>query len=139
MEIKVMKRGFFNRILGRPATGLPSQPDCWTQENGTIRIDLAKAPELAEPGGALRIEDEKLDQRVLVVHGMDGSYHAFANSCTHGGRRLDPVPGTGTVQCCSVGHSTFDYQGKLLAGMAKEDITRYACSVENGMLTVDLA
>ena len=40
--------------------------------------------------------------RTLVVHGDDGTFHAFANRCRHMGRRLDPVPGTETVQCCSV-------------------------------------
>lgn len=138
MDVKVMRRGFLNRILGRCATRKPADPGCFEMVEAELVLGLDRAPELAKPGGALRLEGAGLPFRVLVVHGDDGEFHAFRNKCAHAGRRLDPVPGTKTVQCCSVGHSTYDYQGRLLAGSAKSDV--YALPVRNrdGKLAVGL-
>ena len=63
------------------------------------------------------MEGKNMPNRVLVVHGEDGEYRAFHNQCTHlGHRRLDPVPGTNTVQCCSVNKSTYDTEGTKIYG-----------------------
>src|SRR5512136_3298492 len=108
MTVKFLNRSLLQRLFGLPATGMPQDPQCWTFSGGKIQIDLARAPELKAPGGALRLEGGRLPRRVLVVRAEDGRFHAFHNRCTHlGHRRLDPVPGTGTVQCCSVNKSTY--------------------------------
>lgn len=136
---KDLKRGFWQRLLGKPATPLPQNPDCWSHADNRITVDLSRAPELSAPGGALRIESESLPQRVLLIHGDDGNFHAFHNCCTHGKRRLDPVPGAETVQCCSIGKSTFTYDGKLQRGSAKEDIPIYPITVGDGKVVVELS
>ena len=82
-------------------------------------------PELVNKGSAVRLDGKGLGVSVLVVHGDDGEFHAFENRCTHGKRALDPVPGTETVQCCSVGTSTFNYDGSLIEGPAKGPLTVY--------------
>ena len=69
--------------------------------------------------------------------GQDG-YHAFENKCAHGGRKLDPVAGTETVCCCSVGKAGYDYDGQVLAGSADGAIKVFPVTAENGRLTVDL-
>jgi len=108
MTIKFLDRSFFQRIFGTPATSKPLDPQCWSFSEGKILIDLNRASELKKVGGALRLEGGGLPIRVLVIRGNDGKFHAFHNRCTHiGHRRVDPVPGTGTVQCCSVGKSTY--------------------------------
>lgn len=100
MTIKFLNRGFFQRIFGLPATPKPIDPHCWSFSDGRIMIDLKRATELKKPGSALRLEGDGLLMRVLVIRGDDGKFHAFHNRCTHiGHRRLDPVPGTGAVQC----------------------------------------
>jgi nitrite reductase/ring-hydroxylating ferredoxin subunit len=119
LELKFLKRNILQRLFGISATQPPSQPNCWRHSENKIIIDLEHAPELAQPGGALRLEGKNLSQRVLVIHGEDGKFHAFQNSCQHMGRRLDPVPGTDTVQCCSVGKSTYDLNGNVVYGPAK--------------------
>ena len=133
---KDVKRNFFQRLFGKPATKPPQDNDCWSFSDGVLLIELEKAPELSEPGGALRLEADELPNKVLVIHGDDGQYHAFKNVCTHGKRCLDPVPGGGTVQCCSVGKSTYDYNGNVLRGSAKENIVVYPVKVDNGNLKV---
>lgn len=138
-DIKVLRRGFFQRLLGKCATELPENPDCWTYNGGIITVDLEKAKELDPVNGALRIEGDALPNRVLVIYGEDNQYHAFANHCAHAKRRLDPVPGTKTVQCCSVGKSTYDYSGKILNNEKLSDITTYPVDFSDGKLTIQVA
>lgn len=139
MKVTFLKRGFFQRLFGIPATRRPSDPLSWRFEGGRVTIDLARAPELKSPGGALRLEGGGLPLRVLVVHGDDGAFHAFQNRCSHiGHRRLDPVPGTKTLQCCSVGRSTYTYDGEKIYGPPTGPIQTLAVTREGDRLIVSL-
>lgn len=139
MAVKFLNRNFFQRLLGLPATSKPLDPQCWTFSDGKITIDLKRATELKKPGGALRLEGDELAMRVLVIRGDDGKFHAFQNRCTHiGHRRLDPVLGTGTVQCCSVNKSTYTYDGKKIYGPPTGAIKTFKVEVEGDRLTVFL-
>ncbi len=138
MQTAVLHRNIFQRLLGISATKLPSDEGCWTFEDGKIVVDLARAPELAGRSVGLRLEKRGLPERVLVIQGDDGQYYAFRNRCTHGKRRLDPVPGARLVQCCSVGISTFDYAGRNLSGPAKEALRTYPVTVKDGKLFIAL-
>jgi len=138
MELKSLDRNIFQRLLGMSATKAPKDRSCWSYENGKLIIELAKAPELAELSGALRFEENGLPERVLVVKGEDGHFYAFKNHCTHRNRRLDPIPGTETVQCCSVGKSTFDLGGLKKAGAAKADIKTYSMNIKENKLIVNV-
>lgn len=139
LKIKFLERSFFQRLLGTPATSLPRNSDCWTYAGGQLSIDLAKAPELKIIGGALRFEGKNLPERVLVVYGDDKTYRAYKNRCTHiGHRRLDPVPGTDTVQCCSVNKSTYDLDGKKIYGPAPKPIITYPAALEGDRLDVTI-
>ena len=140
MGIKFLKRSFFQRLLGISATAKPKAGDCWTYTNGKLTIDLSRASELNAPGGAARFEGDNLPVRVLVVYGEDGEYRAFHNRCTHlGHRRLDPVPGTDTVQCCSINKSTYDLGGKKIFGPAPHPITPYPVKKEQENLIVTIS
>jgi nitrite reductase/ring-hydroxylating ferredoxin subunit len=139
MAIKFLNRNFFQRIFGVPATSKPLDPQCWRFDGGMILIDLKRATELKKPGGALRLDKGGLPLRVMVIRGDDGKFHAFHNRCTHiGHRRLDPVPGTGTVQCCSVGKSTYTYDGKKICGPPTGPIKTFKIEVEGDRLIVFL-
>lgn len=126
MNIKFIKRNIFQRILGLAQTKSPGLAECWYYDKGKLVINLQKVPELQKPGGAVRLEGKNLPVRVLVVLSEDEIYRAYCNQCTHlGHRRLDPVPGTNTVQCCSVNKSTFDSDGKTIFGPAPHPIHCY--------------
>jgi len=129
---------FFSRILGRCTTKPPLEADSWSFSSGRLELDLARTPELARPGGAVRLEGGGLPARVLVVKGLDGAFHAFLNKCPHGGRRIDPLADKDKVECCSVGKSTFDYQGGLISGSAKSDLKAYRVEEAENRLTVFL-
>jgi nitrite reductase/ring-hydroxylating ferredoxin subunit len=138
METPTLQRNIFQRIFGICITKPPSDEGCWSFENGNVTVDLARAPELSEKSGAVRLEKKGLPNRMLVVRGDDDKYHAFLNKCAHAGRRMDPVPGTELVQCCSVGKSTFQYDGKRVSGSAKKNIQAYPVSVEDKKLVISI-
>ena len=130
--------GFFKRLFGICETPPPTDPDCWNLSGGEIEIQLDRAPELAKKGGAIRLEGKGLPEKVLLINGHDGKFHAFKNRCTHAGRRIDPFGANEQIRCCSVSKSTFDYSGKLLSGPAKGPLTSFQVKREDGRLTVHL-
>ena len=139
MDIKFLKRSFFQRLLGKSATTGPGIEGSWNYADGTLTIDLGKALELKTPGGAMRFEGKNIPKRVLVVHTENGEYRAFHNRCTHlGHRRLDPIPGTDTVQCCSLNKSTYDSGGNKIFGPAPHPIPRYPVKKEQELLIVSM-
>ncbi len=139
MEVKTLKRSVFQRILGICATKLPQNPGCWKYENGVIIVDIEKSPELVQKSGALRIESKDLPKRVLLVHGEDDNFYAVENYCSHGKRRLDPVPGTKTIQCCSMGRTNFEYNGKRISGSeALSDIKGLDVVTEENILRISI-
>ena len=129
--------GFLKRLLGICSTPPPAVADCWSLVDGRVTIDLDKTGELARPGGAIRIEGNGLSQRILILHGEDGRFHAFENRCSHvGHRRLDPVVGQGIIRCCSIGRFEFDYQGNRLSGLAREPVQPFAVDLDGRKLIV---
>ena len=114
--------GFLKRLLGISRTRPPADDQGWTYKDGRIEIDLTRMPELTSPYGAIRLEKKTLPDRVLLFKGADEQFYAVYNRCTHMGRRLDPLPDTRTLKCCSVSASTYDYCGGVMAGPAKESI-----------------
>jgi nitrite reductase/ring-hydroxylating ferredoxin subunit len=122
--------GFFKRLFGICATRPPADASCWSVQGDVVEIDLGKAKELEAKSGAVRLEGDGLPFRVLVLRGVDDSLYAFKNKCTHAGRRIDPLPGTNSVMCCSVSKSTFSYTGEKLSGPAKGALT--SLEVEQG-------
>ncbi|MBA3013102.1 MAG: Rieske 2Fe-2S domain-containing protein [Proteobacteria bacterium] len=140
MKIKSSKRNFFQRILGLPVTSEPKDSTCWSYSDGKLILDLKKVPELKNPGGAIRLEGRDLPERILVFFGEDQQYYVFKNRCSHvGHRRLDPVPGTNTVQCCSISKSTYDFDGKKIFGPAPHSVIKYSAVVDGDKLTATIS
>ncbi len=54
------------------------------------------------------------------------------------GRKLDAEPDGETLRCCSVNHSTFDYEGNKLSGPAKGPIQVYHSQEVDGNLVISL-
>jgi nitrite reductase/ring-hydroxylating ferredoxin subunit len=136
MQTEILSRNIFQRIFGICATKQPADEECWHYENGKVIVDLSRAPELSKPYGAVRLEKKDLPSRVLVFKSEDDRYHAFNNQCSHAKRRLDPIPGTQKVQCCSIGKSTFDYEGNVVSGTGKKDVQTYPVVLEEGRLVI---
>ena len=131
--------GIFARIFGICRTKPPADNGCWRFTSDNLEIDLSRARELEPKGGAIRLEDGGLPLRVFVMHGDDGEFHAYHNKCSHAGRRLDPSADNSHVECCSVGKSTWDYQGKNVSGPGKQSLTSFPVHKEGEKLTVRIA
>ena len=137
MTTKTLKRNVFQRLLGIPATKTPGDADCWQFNDGKLTVDLNAATELNAPWGAVCLSDESLPERVLLFRDDEDHFHAVQNKCSHAGRRLDPVPGTECVQCCSMGKSTFSAEdGTVISGSTKKPIKVYTVAHENDTLTI---
>ncbi len=134
--MKTLKRNIFQRLLGVCITAKPEAADCWFYAHGRVTLDLTRAAELADPGTGLRLESKELPERLLIVHGVDGKFYAIKNRCPHAGRRLDPMPNEPAVQCCSVGKTTCDYEGKVLAGSVNEPLVLYPCDLNGQTITI---
>jgi len=117
--------GIFARIFGICKTEVPKNADCWNYSEGKVEISLEKVPELIKPGNAVRLEGKGLPQRILLVCGHDGQFHAFENRCSHMGRRLDPLDNTKNIQCCSISCSTFDYTGRPVSGPGRTSLKKF--------------
>ncbi len=131
------RRTFFQRVLGKPATPAGA-PEVWRYEAPTLRVSLPAARALAAPGGALRLEGPALPHGVLVVHGIDHRFRAYRNACGHGGRCVDPLPGEARLECCSLGRSTYDYDGRICSGPAHAPLHCYPARIEGEALVVEL-
>ncbi len=137
MTVKFLQRNIFQRIFGISATKIPHNADGWNFTSGRLTIDLERIPELTRPGTAVRFEGKNMPERILVVIEEDGSYRALKNRCTHlGHRRLDYVPGTKTVQCCSVNKSTYTLTGEKIYGPAPQPIESYPVELGDKELRV---
>lgn len=128
-------RTIIQRIFGIPATKCATEGS-WSLDGKNVRIDLGRVMEVAAPGTGVRIEGKGLPERILLIHGTDGEFHAFRNRCTHGGRRLDSS-GDG-VQCCSVGKSFFDINGTIMSGSAKKNLKKFKIRRENNYIIIEL-
>lgn len=116
--------GLFQKILGICKTKPPADPEAWRCGREKVVVDWARVPELHQPCGAIRLEGQGLPERIFLIYGMDGQFHAFKNKCTHMGRRLDPGEDVSTLQCCSLSKSTFDYAGNVVSGPAKRPLEK---------------
>jgi nitrite reductase/ring-hydroxylating ferredoxin subunit len=138
MAAKNLNRNILQRLFGISATKPPVDEKCWTFSHGRLTINLERVPELSQPWGAIRIESANIPARVFVMKDGEGNYRAFRNHCEHSGRRLDPVPGTETIQCCSVGQSIFNYDGQVIIGSAEKPLIIYPAQVVDSRLIITL-
>jgi len=83
--------GIFKRLLGICSTRQPANAACWSYVEGKIHVELAEAPELQVPEGAIRLEGKGLPNRILVVRGPD-------EHCMHSGTAV-PIWGGGSIRC----------------------------------------
>jgi len=124
-------------ILGKCDTK-PAPDNAWQVNNGQVTVALESISALGQNGGAIYLDGKGLSSPVLVVRGQGGVLRAFQNKCTHSGRKIDPVKGDSALRCCSVNHSTFDYNGKKLTGPATHDIARFFATQNGKTLIVDI-
>jgi len=111
----------------------------WQLDGSKVKINLDKVPNLSQNDGAVYLKEGGLEDPVLVVRNSDNEFMALKNKCTHGGRKIDPVPGENKLKCCSIGHSTFDKKGNVISGPAEGLLTIYKVTKDGNSLEIEMA
>jgi nitrite reductase/ring-hydroxylating ferredoxin subunit len=98
-------------------------------------VTVTGAAEVAD--GALAAFD--VDGVRVAIANVDGTFHAFGDTCTHLQCSLAQGRLDGTVVTCSCHGSQFDVTtGALLRGPAQEPVRSYAARVEDDALRVEV-
>lgn len=126
-----------DRIQGVSHTPVLDNEAAWTYADNTLTLTLSQIPDLAQPNDAVRLEDDRLPEPLLIVHGKDDNYYVYLNKCTHNKRKIDTIDGK--LKCCSISSATYDYSGKVLSGPAKGALTTYEVQQDNDQLVIVLS
>lgn len=105
-------------------------------DRGRIRLRVADHAALAQQGGALKILPAGAKDPLYVLHLAGGTFAVLSPICTHRGCTVE-VQGARMV--CPCHGSTYDHEGRVLRGPAEEPLQRYAATLANGVLDIELA
>jgi cytochrome b6-f complex iron-sulfur subunit len=102
--------------------------------SGRVRLSLAAFPELARPGGAIRLQPAGLEDPIFVL-ATDSGFTALSPICTHRGCTVE-VQRERLV--CPCHGSTYDREGVVLKGPAQRALTRFPLSHNGGELVIEV-
>jgi cytochrome b6-f complex iron-sulfur subunit len=104
--------------------------------DGVLRVPLRDVPQLAGPGGYLRLQPEGEATPIYVLSVGAAEYVALSPICTHLGCTVD-VQGERLV--CPCHGSTYDRTGEVLRGPAERPLVQYRTVLtEAGELLIQL-
>lgn len=104
--------------------------------DGRLQLALAHYPELAMPGGALKVRPDGVETPIFVLAQEGGAFVALSPLCTHLGCVVE-LQGSRIV--CPCHGSTFDRAGVVLQGPASDPLERYPLTVSSdGVITIDV-
>ena len=118
----------FTKIGNTPP--IPEDAYSFEAEGSRLEIDLGKVPELAEPGGSVKIRDSALPDPLIIARSADGTYLVAAIKCPHRGVEVEYQPEKGEFECASLGSSQFATDGSRLSGPAKEPLRVFRTSLD---------
>lgn len=95
---------------------------------GAVRLALDDHPQLARPGGYLKVQPEGATNPIYVLALEDGGFAAVSPICTHRGCTVD-IEGEHLV--CPCHGSTYDRAGRVLRGPAERSLERFRTSVSS--------
>ena len=81
---------------------------------GLVVIDLARAPELSQTGGAVKLVDSARKLQIVVARPARNQFVALDQKCTHGGGPLIYVHRHKHLYCACWGHAKFALDGSVL-------------------------
>ena len=104
---------------------------------GTVRLPIQTFPQLAQPGGYLKIQPEGAETPIYVLALRDGGYAAVSPICTHRGCTVN-IEGAHLV--CPCHGSTYNRAGQVLRGPAERPLTRFPAKMrsDEGELVIQL-
>lgn len=101
-----------------------------TPVDGVVRLRMGDLPQLAKPGGVVRIQAAGRPESIYVLRGDDVNGAAVVTAlspiCTHRGCTVETQ---GAVLICPCHGSTFARSGSVLRGPAERPLAAYKTSV----------
>ena len=118
----------FTKIGNTPP--IPEDAYSFEAEGSRLEIDLGKVPELAEPGGSVKIRDSALPEPLILARAADGTYLVASIECPHRGVEVEYRPEKAEFECASLGSSNFAADGSRLNGPAKQPLRSFQTSFD---------
>ena len=107
-----------------------------TPSGGVVRLPLRNHPQLALPGGYLKVQPEGMATPIYVLSLEESTYVALSPICTHLGCTV-AIEGARLV--CPCHGSTYDRAGRVLRGPAERSLAQFPTSVTaDGELVIQL-
>jgi cytochrome b6-f complex iron-sulfur subunit len=107
-----------------------------TPVDGRVQLALSQYPELAEPGGSLRVLPEGTEQPIFVLADGGGRFTVLSSLCTHLGCTVELQTDRFVCPCHG---STYDRTGTVVRGPAERALRRYGSRLTpDGVLVIDL-
>ena len=106
-----------------------------TPAGGKITVKLADAPELAKPGGAIKLKAP--GDTILLWREGENTFHATSIVCTHRGCEVE-VAEEGKSLVCPCHGSLFEADGEVRRGPAVLPLKRYPVDLRGDELSVTL-
>jgi Rieske Fe-S protein len=91
-------------------------------EDSRVEVDLGKVPQLAEPGGSVKIRDAALQDPLIIARTDSQTWVVASIECPHRGVEVEYQPLEGKFECASLGSSQFATDGSQLGGPAREPL-----------------
>lgn len=95
---------------------------------GAVRLPIRNFPQLARPGGYLKLQPDGAETPVYVLALDGGEYAALSPICTHRGCTVNLE---GAQLVCPCHGSAFDRTGQVLRGPADEPLRRFPVTVNS--------
>lgn len=109
----------------------PSVPAAaYAIENKSIKVSLAKVPELGKVGGSVKIIDPKLPEPIIIGRIEETGYAVVSIKCPHRGVEVEYRHADKQFRCASIGHSTFATDGTYKKGLAKKSLSRFEAKLD---------
>ena len=130
----------FTKIGNTPP--IPEDAYSFESEGSRLAIDLSNVPQLAEPGGSVKIRDSALPDPLIIARTAEETYVVASIQCPHRGVEVEYQPERGEFECASLGSSQFATDGSLLGGPAKQPLRSFPTSFDpeaGDRLIIDLS
>ena len=103
---------------------------------GTLRVRISDHPELSKAGGAVLIEADRLDGRLVLIN-LDGArFRTLSAICSHLGCQIRVS--RHNLQCPCHG-STFTFDGEAVRGPATRTLALFDTSSKDGWVEIQVA
>jgi Rieske Fe-S protein len=106
-------------------------------QNGRIVLSREQSAKLLASADDVLVEPQGFDDKILVVHGKDGSLHGLSAICTHLGCTVGYEETLGHIRCPCHG-SQFGLDGHNIRGPAQRPLRQYDVRAENGLIALAL-